>query len=411
MKAQNNDRTERIGVGIAMSAFEHQNFAFREQSENDYGIDAHVELVEFEQATGRLLAIQLKSGASYLSETCPEGYVYRADKKHVDYWLKHSLPVLICLCDIECKTVYWQVVNFNTAHLTGKMFKFIIPRSHQVDSSSVESLRDLLSPVIAMDRYTIFKIYDTSHGTAKRYSFSVVLNGTMSKAEIAAIVRQVTNEGQKRRYYRNHMVERQWGDSDAHVVWTFIYPSAEDHTRHNHICRSVWINNKLKQNSRPIGFDGENIGDGIIVDWSSNYDSLAKHVATNTLSKENYFAEILPIVQELTYVLNDIEPHLLGLAQGQVNEATFLTATESKRKKIDEIHLELTGLPFAPFECNDINIKLQSFVAYLHNIWLLYSERSLTKPDARSRLEQSLQQHAYAREALQHFKYELSKVL
>ena len=62
MKAQESDRTERKGVGIAMTAFESIDFAFRQQSESDYGIDAHSELIIEESPTGRLLGIQLKSG-------------------------------------------------------------------------------------------------------------------------------------------------------------------------------------------------------------------------------------------------------------------------------------------------------------------------------------------------------------
>ncbi len=30
----------------------------------------------------------------------------------------------------------------------------------------------------------------------------------------------------------------------------------------------------------PMGFDGENVGDNIIVDWSTNYDFLGEHVST-----------------------------------------------------------------------------------------------------------------------------------
>jgi len=37
-------RTERRGVGLAMAAFESLGFAFREQSESDFGIDAQERL-------------------------------------------------------------------------------------------------------------------------------------------------------------------------------------------------------------------------------------------------------------------------------------------------------------------------------------------------------------------------------
>lgn len=410
LKAQKSDRTERIGVGIAMLAFESQGFAFREQSESDYGIDAHAELIDLQRPTGRLLAMQLKSGSSYLSDKSSDGFIFRAEKKHVKYWQNHSLPVLICLCDIHSNTIYWQVVNPNTATSTGKHYKFNVPASQKIDSSSVTALRDLLSPIVTTNRYTIIKIDDTSHGAAKRYSFKVVLNGTMSKAEVATIVRQVTNAGQKRRYHRNHIVEGQWGGSDAHVVWTFIYPSAEDHTRHNHICRSVWINDSLAPQFRPMSFDGENIGDSIIVDWNTDYDLLAEHVTLNTLSKEDYFAKVFPRIEELAPVLDIIEGQLLALSKGELDEPVFLVDTKLERNRINEIYFELTDLPFAPFECNDMDEKLHGFVAHLHNIWLLYSENGRTKRDEKSRLKQSLLQASYARETLQSLQYELSKV-
>lgn len=410
MKAQNSDRIERVGVGIALASFESIGFAFREQSESDYGIDAHVELIEAEQPTGQLLGLQLKSGPSYLSETCDDGFVFRTDKKHVDYWQKHALPVLICLCDIEAKTIYWQIVNNDTSKSTGKDYKFIVPTTQIIAPSSTDTLRSFLTPVVARDRYTIFKIEDTSHGAAKRYSFDVVLNGSMSKAEVAAIVRQVTNEGQKRRYHRNHMVEGRWGDTDAHVVWTFIYPSAEDHNRRNYICRSIWIHDTLEPKFRPNGFKGENVGDNIIIEWSTHYDFLADNVSTNTLSKEAYFSKVLPRIEKLKEALASIERYLHNLANQEIDEDAFLVATDNERALINEIYFEISDLPFAPFECRDMDSKLESFVAYLHNIWLFYSDNGRVKWDERSRLRQSLRQSSNAREALQHLEYELSKV-
>jgi len=410
VKAKEKDRTERQGIGIAMTAFESVGFAFREQAESDYGIDAHAELIQSEQPTGQLLGIQLKSGSSYLSEFIKEGYVFRTNKKHVEYWKKHALPVIICLCDIDKRVIYWQAVTDETAISTGEGFKIIVPPKQTIDMSSIEALCSLLTPIVPADRYTISKTDDTSHGAAKRYSFDAVINGNATKAEIAAIVRQLTNEGAKRRYHRNHLVEGQWGDSDAHVVWTFIYPSAEDNNRRNYICRSIWIREDLDKDFRPIGFDGENVGDNIIVEWSANYEFIAKHVSTNTLSKEEYFAEVLPHIRELKKALTIIENNLVALSQAEIGEAEFLSLTEKQRQQIDIMYSAITDLPFAPFECRDMDTKLESFVALLHNVWLYYSDNGLSTWEEKTRLDQSLQQLSYAREALQHLEYELSKI-
>jgi hypothetical protein len=170
MKAQVSDRTERRGVGVALTAFESIGFAFREQSESDYGIDAQSELIQGEQPAGQILGIQLKSGPSYLLELDEDGYVFRTDANHVKYWQNHALPVLICLCDVEAKEVYWQVVNSQTAISTGKGFKIAVPKRQTIGPSSNSALRSLLTPIVATDRYTIFKTDDTSHGMAKRKS-------------------------------------------------------------------------------------------------------------------------------------------------------------------------------------------------------------------------------------------------
>ncbi len=250
MRAQQTDRIARQGVALAMRAFEAMGFAFREQHESDYGIDAHVELIEGDRPTGRLLGVQVKAGPSYLSEQTGNNYVFRANAKHVDYWINHALPALVCLADLDHDVVYWQLIDSDTAESTGANYRVMVPKDQVIDDQSLPALRDILTMVVPQDRYTLSKTNDVSHGTAKRYSFKAVLNGTFSKADIASIVRQITTEGAGRRYYRSHLVKRRWGDSDAQVVWTFIYPSMDDHANNNPVCRGLWINPSLPQDAR-----------------------------------------------------------------------------------------------------------------------------------------------------------------
>lgn len=49
------------------------DWLFREQPTEDYGIDAHVEVVDGEMVQGRLLALQIKSGDSWFREIGPDG--------------------------------------------------------------------------------------------------------------------------------------------------------------------------------------------------------------------------------------------------------------------------------------------------------------------------------------------------
>ena len=283
-----------------MDLFEEIGFAFRDQKEPDFGIDAHAELIEDEKPTRRLLAVQLKSGSSYFAETTEDAFVFRIDAEHIDYWLNGSLPVLICLCDMAERVIYWQHVNSETAISTGKGFRIHVPKRQQLVPEAVSELRDILTPIVPIDRYSLLSTRDQSHGTAKRYEFRAILNPTLSKAEIASVVRQLTYDGAKCRYHRNHLVEARWGDSDAHVVSTFVYPTFEDFDRDNYFCRSQWISDDLAQESRPNVIRGENIGDGIIVDWNQGYrNSAGSFLKSLEVTNEDYLARALPLAEEL----------------------------------------------------------------------------------------------------------------
>ncbi len=88
------------GVTYTKMVLETQlRWLFREQPTEDYGIDAHTEVVDGEEVTGRLLALQIKSGSSWFNEPAPGGWWFRPDTQHVHYWLDHSLPVIAVLYD------------------------------------------------------------------------------------------------------------------------------------------------------------------------------------------------------------------------------------------------------------------------------------------------------------------------
>ncbi len=127
MKANSNSRIGRIGVAGTQLIFERLGWIFREQSVEDYGIDAHVEVVENAKATGRLIALQIKSGESWFKEKTSSGFVFRGDREHLEYWKNHSLPVIVVLYHDGEKIAYWQVVNSSNVKKTNKAWKLVIP--------------------------------------------------------------------------------------------------------------------------------------------------------------------------------------------------------------------------------------------------------------------------------------------
>jgi hypothetical protein len=120
---------------------------FREQHESDHGIDAQVETVVAGQPTGRLIALQIKSGPSWFKEPRQGvGWVLRGPKRNLSYWLKHQLPVLVVLFDPRTGKGYWAHVSSGTAAFTPRGYRIIVPASHPLDSSTKSLIEEIIDP-------------------------------------------------------------------------------------------------------------------------------------------------------------------------------------------------------------------------------------------------------------------------
>lgn len=127
--------TERIGVNAVEAIFVKElGWIFREQPIADMGIDAHVELVDGEP-TGKLLALQIKTGKGNFHET-PTAYVYYGTDAHLDYWTRHALPVALVVHLPESGETLWVLVNATNVERTNKGWKIAIPKSARLDGHS-----------------------------------------------------------------------------------------------------------------------------------------------------------------------------------------------------------------------------------------------------------------------------------
>lgn len=116
---------------------------FREQPTEDYGIDAHIEVVDGEDVRGRLLALQIKGGASWFNEPGPGGWWFRPDDAHVRYWTNHSLPVAVVLYDPAEEQCYWQLIQRDTLVETSTgSWKVLVPSTQPLDETAVAPLKN-----------------------------------------------------------------------------------------------------------------------------------------------------------------------------------------------------------------------------------------------------------------------------
>lgn len=141
-----NHEVDREGVSAAGFAVNHHmKWIFREQATDDYGVDAHIEVVSNEKlVTGQLIGLQAKSGESWFRESTDAGWTFReSHRRHLNYWLGHSLPMIIVLFNPRDQYCYWQEIDESTVRRTDKGFTVFIPNTQILDASSCELLEDL----------------------------------------------------------------------------------------------------------------------------------------------------------------------------------------------------------------------------------------------------------------------------
>ncbi len=134
--------TEREGVSVVQNiVYRELKWFFREQTVDDYGIDAQIEITNQEYPTGKMIAVQIKSGESYFISTTEDGIIFRFDEKHKKYWLGHVLPVIVLLYHPVSQECIWEVIDkFTVEQVSDTRYKIVIPKENKFGLCTKEKL-------------------------------------------------------------------------------------------------------------------------------------------------------------------------------------------------------------------------------------------------------------------------------
>lgn len=99
---------EREGVIQVSLLLNSLHLLFRETPNADVGIDGQIELVDDNgNATGHTVAVQIKSGKSYLKGD-KKNWGYYPSEKHRMYWENYPLPVILMIHNPDTNNIYWS---------------------------------------------------------------------------------------------------------------------------------------------------------------------------------------------------------------------------------------------------------------------------------------------------------------
>ncbi|MEG4288269.1 DUF4365 domain-containing protein [Microcoleus sp. C2C3] len=408
MQSPLSSRTGRIGIAGTQLIFEDLGCIFREQPIEDYGIDAHVEFIEKEQATGKLIALQIKSGDSWFKEKNGNNIIFRGNNEHLEYWQNHSLPVIVVLYKHSERTAYWQAVNNNTVQRTKQGWKLLIPLDRKVNFQALEQLKKLSQKIISPREYTELSLQDKSHGQAKRYAAHILLNREFTKDDIIQVIKDLTNKLKNREYYINKQREERWRNTEAHVIWIYLYLSPEDCHRANWICMTQWISKKLSP--APIQLDGETIDGDIVVKWNEDCQERSRISRLYELPKENFLDLMMKLADPIREIVTQIENVINQYNSGEIDEARYMSLMSSFESQVTKLYFEATDIGSAPIECRDLSQQFQNLAAITHNLVLPFSDRGLKTWDKAARKYiVPMYLRDYHKE-LQKFDFELEKI-
>lgn len=147
-----------IGIDELSSATRRLGYKFRRQFESDYGIDAHIEIREAGQyPTGKLIGVQVKTDKSDCAET-EKHYNFTSDYTHLNYWLNHSLPVIIVHYDTQKDILNWVHVVEDKIIRNEKSWSIKIPKRNIINDSCKYELAKIAENIdIQTRKYNILQ--------------------------------------------------------------------------------------------------------------------------------------------------------------------------------------------------------------------------------------------------------------
>lgn len=112
----------------------------------DIGVDAEMEaLDEHLCSTGDFIKIQIKSYDSLTDKIAKGVYV---DGKHIEYWKRCSVPIIVCCVDLQSSKVYWKSITATDSYASSgeaNVVRFDLHKD-ELKAADAAALRALVTP-------------------------------------------------------------------------------------------------------------------------------------------------------------------------------------------------------------------------------------------------------------------------
>jgi len=147
LKVNNKIQLGKRGINLVQTMVDDNDCFFHEiKQENDVGIDGIIELSDKGVLTGINVAVQIKTGDSYINYLNKKCTIHIG--KHKNYWKNYTLPVYGLVCDLRNSCFYYVDIK-----------KFISVYEKEIDNGNIKSISfniELHNTIIVKDFTDLF---------------------------------------------------------------------------------------------------------------------------------------------------------------------------------------------------------------------------------------------------------------
>ena len=259
-------------------------------------------------------------------------------------------------------------------------------------------------------RWEVFKLKDLSHGLAKRLSATILTDRHYPQDVLRSIVAEVSQEVRTDPFVRSEMVRARWGSTPAHVVWIDVGFDIEDINRCNWVCMACWIDPELDEKFRPHWSNYDEVHDGIMIDWKSDYHEWKTFWSQNTGGKSDVIQCVERTLEDMQPILGLLEHTFSEFQKGAIAEKSLIEVIQKHEDNAWEIYDCGTRCPQAPPECVDYRQEFMNAICFFHNLFLFHSPDDLQNRTVENRTWLFGKQLSYLKDSLLKIDYEREKL-
>jgi hypothetical protein len=135
---------ERLGINAVAQFAAANGLIWRENNVKDLGVDGQLEYVSVSGfATGRIVALQIKSGPSFFVHDDGDSWRFYPEEKHRLYWERFPVPVILVLHKPNADETFW--LDIRQAYRSGAHDKNVgvsVPKTQEFKITSRTMLFD-----------------------------------------------------------------------------------------------------------------------------------------------------------------------------------------------------------------------------------------------------------------------------